>query len=80
MRCMRIQPGTVFGHLTVKHHVGSNKHGQAMWACVCVCGKMKAFAAYKLRRGETRSCGCQRGALRLSTLTNNEFKSEKMNG
>lgn len=63
----RIEPGTVFGHLTVMNHPGSNKHGQAMFGCQCACGKMVIVAGYKLRRGESRSCGCKRAALKLAT-------------
>lgn len=64
----QIEPRTVFGHLVVMKHVGSNKHGQAMYSCKCHCGKLQIVPGYKLRRGEAKSCGCQRAALRLATI------------
>lgn len=64
-----IEPGTVFGYLTVVNHLGSNKHGQAMYGCRCVCGKWGLpVAGYKLRRGEAKSCGCKRVELRAVTM------------
>jgi hypothetical protein len=63
-----ITPGTVFGHLKVFGQPGSNKHGQAMYACRCECGKTVIVPGYKLRRGEVKSCGCKRTALRMATM------------
>jgi hypothetical protein len=63
-----IEPGTIFGYLKVNGHPGSNKHGQAMYACTCECGKTVIVAGYKLRRGEAKSCGCKRAALRMATM------------
>lgn len=68
MAIKTIEPGTVFGHLTVWGQPGSNKHGQAMYACRCTCGKTAIVAGYKLRRGEAKSCGCKRATLRMATM------------
>lgn len=64
----KIEPKAIFGHLTVLAHVGSNRHGQAVFACKCSCGEQVIVPGYKLRRGEARSCGCQKAALRLATM------------
>lgn len=39
-------------------HTGSAKN--AHWRCVCDCGKTTTVNSNKLRRGQTRSCGCLR--------------------
>jgi hypothetical protein len=71
----QIEPGTVFGHLKVNGHPGSNKHGQAMYACTCECVKTVIVPGYKLRRGEAKSCGCKRAALRMATMQASETKT-----
>lgn len=50
--------GMRFGRLVV---VGrSSKHGsrQAMWDCVCDCGKRITLPGGSIRSGNTKSCGC----------------------
>jgi hypothetical protein len=49
-----------FGRLLVIEHVGSDKNNQALWKCVCDCGKTKIVGSWALCRGATRSCGCFR--------------------
>lgn len=51
--------GGVFGRMTVLSR--SNESGpSAMWLCVCACGQRKSVAGHLLRRGQVKSCGCQR--------------------
>jgi len=55
--------GTVFGRLTVVDRVGSVRNGNGMaptYACRCSCGRSVIVRGYKIKRGETRSCGCLR--------------------
>ena len=47
-----------YGDLFTLRITGVNKHGQAVWLCVCKCGKEHCVAAQDLRTGNTRSCGC----------------------
>lgn len=47
--------GQRFGMLTVKSYVGGSK-----WLCVCDCGNAKAVNGYKLKSGNTVSCGCKK--------------------
>jgi len=46
-----------FGRLFVVERAGT-KHGEAAWRCWCDCGKESVVSGYKLRVGETQSCGC----------------------
>ena len=45
--------GQKFGRLTALKYVGAYR-----WECVCECGTIKAVQTGKLKKGETRSCGC----------------------
>ena len=48
-----------FGRLTVMKRAENNKRCQAMWLCECICGVEKIVWGADLRRGRTKSCGCQ---------------------
>ena len=50
--------GQRFGRLTVIERRGSNKRGDALWLCVCECGKDAVVTSVHLRTGGTKSCGC----------------------
>ena len=50
--------GQVFNRLTVVERDGSNKHGKALWVCLCECGKSIVAVGCDLRSGRTQSCGC----------------------
>lgn len=52
--------GVRFGHLLVVTFVGVDDSHNAMWECVCDCGKVKVASSMNLRKGSTRSCGCLR--------------------
>jgi hypothetical protein len=56
-----IEPGSVFVHLTAVRLVGADKWGDSIWLCRCSCGKETETKANKLKRGETKSCGCKKG-------------------
>lgn len=55
--------GLVFGKLTVIGYSHTDRHRKAIWRCRCECGSMPAVAAYKLKSGHTRSCGCYQRAV-----------------
>lgn len=42
-----------------EHH--SQKNKQAVWECICDCGKTTYVTGYELRTGITKSCGCLKG-------------------
>lgn len=50
--------GQVFGRLTVIEYVGSDKHRNSLWRCVCACGAERVVTRHALVQGLTKSCGC----------------------
>lgn len=54
---MRDLTGEIFGELKVIKYIKKNKHGKAIWLCICSCGKEKEIVANNLLSGKTRSCG-----------------------
>ena len=52
--------GQRFGKLTVIRPVEERKRGAVVWECLCDCGATCFVTGYRLRSGETRSCGCIR--------------------
>lgn len=54
--------GLKFGCLTVVCREGTYRNTtQAQWLCQCACGTQSIVCGSSLRRGFTKSCGCQRG-------------------
>jgi hypothetical protein len=51
--------GQTFGLWVVLRFAGQRK-GKALWHCRCICGAEKAVQANNLKRGGSRSCGCDR--------------------
>lgn len=49
-----------FGRLTVIKRSGT-RYGQAIWKCICECGKQSNISGHSLRKGITKSCGCLKG-------------------
>lgn len=50
--------GQTFGRWTVIKQNVSNKRGQAMWSCQCICGTVKSVLGVSLLSGKSKSCGC----------------------
>ncbi len=50
--------GQRFGRLLTLEDVGTDKHGNILWECICDCGKKLTVAGNSLRTGHTKSCGC----------------------
>lgn len=52
--------GEAFNSLTVLAREGTNKHGKAMWRCLCVCGKEVVYSSDHITRktNPVKSCGC----------------------
>lgn len=50
--------GMKFHRLTVLEKVGKNKSRNALYKCVCDCGKELVVVDSALKRGNTKSCGC----------------------
>lgn len=50
--------GQKFGKLTPIKKIGTNNNGNAIWLCVCDCGKEKPVTQNHLIMKNTQSCGC----------------------
>lgn len=53
--------GLRFGKLIVLKRAGTTNK-RAMWECHCDCGKVSIVTGKALRKGHTKSCGCNKGA------------------
>ena len=60
--------GVRFGRLLVLEAAGTTPRRQALWRCVCDCGKETVPTGDKLRRGTTQSCGCLRNEVTSTRL------------
>lgn len=52
--------GARFGMLTVLERAGHDAGRAYLWLCRCDCGETSIVRATSLRKGTTKSCGCQR--------------------
>ena len=50
--------GKKFGKLTVIGYTNENRHGSALWKCLCDCGNICYATTEGLRTGDNKSCGC----------------------
>lgn len=50
--------GKIFGQLKVIKKIGRDKNNNALWECLCVCGKSRNFTTATLNGGDRTSCGC----------------------
>lgn len=53
-----IEPGTVFGRLTVMYESPIRKNRAVCYHCKCECGNEVDVRSISLRNGDTKSCGC----------------------
>lgn len=49
--------GQTFGHLTVLGDTGKRQNGNTIWHCQCDCGNTTNVVGYRLKSGNTTSCG-----------------------
>lgn len=52
--------GQMFGRLKVIEFDSLATNGEALWHCLCQCGKHTIVRGSLLRAGKTKSCGCLR--------------------
>lgn len=52
-------PPARVGKLRVLRYVGANGGKQGLWECACDCGIVKLVSTGELKRGSTKSCGCE---------------------
>ena len=58
MSAVKDVTGQRFGRLSVIQRSGSTRSGIATWRCLCDCGRECVVEGAKLRKGNTKSCGC----------------------
>lgn len=59
MSCIRANlKNKKYGRLIASEFVDTDKGGNAIWQCVCDCGKTIIALAANLKSGATKSCGC----------------------
>ena len=58
MSALKDLTGQRFGRLVVIGREGSTAQGTATWRCLCDCGNECVVEGAKLRKGNTKSCGC----------------------
>jgi len=61
--------GQRFERLVVIKRAGSDKWNRARWLVQCDCGVKSTVVSTKLKRGNTRSCGCLRDELNVKLNT-----------
>jgi hypothetical protein len=52
--------GRTFALLTVVERIGTDRWGDTVWLCRCLCGATHRANGNKLRRGDVKSCGCMK--------------------
>lgn len=70
--------GQRFNRLIAVEYVGHGKFGNAIWRCVCDCGKTVNVDGKSLRSGNTKSCGClnrERSTSRIISLNTTHGKT-----
>uniref|UniRef100_A0A7C9NUW7 Uncharacterized protein n=1 Tax=Muribaculaceae bacterium Z82 TaxID=2304548 RepID=A0A7C9NUW7_9BACT len=50
--------GQRFGRLVALEPTEKRSDGSVVWRCQCDCGKVVEVNAHRLRKGNTKSCGC----------------------
>jgi hypothetical protein len=76
-KTIRFTPGTQFGFLIVLEGPIFNGKGNRH-LCRCVCGTIRDFDSWRLKCGDTRSCGCM--TYKLSGLAiSKAWKRRKLN-
>jgi hypothetical protein len=67
-----------FGRLMATARAGSDRKGQALWKCKCDCGSWTITVCWRLRNGETQSCGCLHDDIRkVATLKHGQNMNRK---
>lgn len=67
--------GQKFGRLTAVERAGQDRYQRALWMFRCECGTAVVAAAYRVRSGHTRSCGC----LKVGAITHGKSRTPTHN-
>lgn len=85
MKPTEINPGDIFGWLTIIERVENSSHGDAMYKCKCVCGneciRRASILKYTQVRGYRSSCGCSKQKRRnISDYSDMPYQFDNMTG
>ena len=69
------ETGNVYGRLTVLEFSHIEKNSKAYWRCKCECGNETVICGYSLRRGYTKSCGCDSCIKKIHGMRHNKIYS-----
>lgn len=58
--------GQVFNRLTILERAENDKHGGAMWKCLCECGNITTIRGAHIKNGRIKSCGCLNKEIRAT--------------
>jgi hypothetical protein len=72
--------GQKFGRLTAIRFVEINSHRDAEWMFQCECGKECVTVADRVKRGQTRSCGCLKIEIAVSANTKHGCHGTRLYG
>lgn len=65
--------GKIYGDLIIINNSKKDKWGGLIVTCRCKCGKIKDILFNSLKRGYTKSCGCQQGKGSRKLINHNAF-------
>ena len=55
---LKLNPGEIYGRLTILERVPAPKSRNSIWKCKCECGNIINVTGHCLKSGMTKSCGC----------------------
>lgn len=67
--------GIRFGNLLVIEKLEKRQGSNALWKCLCDCGKTTVVNQENLISGHTRSCGCQSSRMKIGERSSKHKKS-----
>ena len=72
MKCINLI-GKKFGKLIVSKRLPNNKRSEAVWLCVCDCGRTKIVKTNNLTSGKITHCGCSKRCKRNDSIIGKKF-------
>ena len=79
--CVKSLIGCRFGRLLVRYFAGKDKHGSALWCCICDCGTVLRVPGKRLLGTSTSekghpqiSCGCARADPAVRNTDGSEWR------
>lgn len=70
--------GKRFGKLVAIRPHHKDSRGEYFWLCKCDCGNETIVSGYKLRSGNTKSCGCLQNEMRGQSRTKHHMTNTRL--